>query len=80
MAGRTILTSLVAARWQMGFSLGWHIVLASPGVAFPALILAAEWRGFVTGLGVGAALFLSPLIVLFQRRTEGPEPSAGPGL
>lgn len=26
-AGRTILTNLVAARWQMGFSLGWHIVL-----------------------------------------------------
>jgi cytochrome d ubiquinol oxidase subunit I len=40
MVGGTILTNLLAARWQMGFSLGWHIVLASLGVAFPALIVA----------------------------------------
>src|SRR3954451_21786771 len=29
----------------MGFTLGFHIVLASFGVAFPAMMLIAEWRG-----------------------------------
>ncbi|MBA4607343.1 cytochrome ubiquinol oxidase subunit I [Aeromicrobium sp. Marseille-Q0843] len=29
----------------MALSLGWHIVLASFGVAFPAMILVAHWRG-----------------------------------
>lgn len=36
---------LLAARWQMALSLGWHIVIASFGVGFPALILMAEWIG-----------------------------------
>jgi len=35
----------VAARSQMGLSLGWHIVLACFGVGLPALTLFAEWRG-----------------------------------
>jgi cytochrome bd ubiquinol oxidase subunit I len=39
----------VAARSQMGFSLGWHIVIASFGVGMPALVLFAEWRGQRTG-------------------------------
>lgn len=39
----------VAARSQMGFSLGWHIVLACLGVGLPALVLFAEWRGLRTG-------------------------------
>jgi cytochrome d ubiquinol oxidase subunit I len=39
----------VAARTQMGFSLGWHIILACFGVGFPGLILFAEWRGWRTG-------------------------------
>ncbi len=39
----------VAARSQMGFSLGWHIVIASFGVGMPALVLFAEWRGHRTG-------------------------------
>lgn len=36
---------LLAARQQMALSLGWHIILASFGVAFPAMILVAHWRG-----------------------------------
>jgi cytochrome d ubiquinol oxidase subunit I len=39
----------VAARSQMGFSLGWHIVLACFGVGLPGLVLFAEWRGLRTG-------------------------------
>jgi cytochrome d ubiquinol oxidase subunit I len=40
---------LVAARSQMAFSLGWHIVLACLGVGMPAMTLLAEWRGLRTG-------------------------------
>jgi cytochrome d ubiquinol oxidase subunit I len=37
---------VVLARWQMGWSLGFHIVFASIGVAMPVLMVAAElaWR------------------------------------
>ncbi len=38
--------SIVAPRSQMGFSLGWHIILACLGVGMPGLILFLEWRGF----------------------------------
>src|SRR5262249_58801384 len=38
-------SNLLAARSQMGFTLGFHIVLACFGVAFPAVMLIAEWRG-----------------------------------
>jgi cytochrome d ubiquinol oxidase subunit I len=38
-------SNLLAARTQMGFTLGFHIVLACFGVAFPAMMLIAEWRG-----------------------------------
>ena len=38
-------SNLLAARYQMGFTLGFHIVLASFGVAFPAVMLIAEYRG-----------------------------------
>ena len=34
-------SNLLAARNQMGFTLGFHIVLASLGVAFPARLLIA---------------------------------------
>ena len=33
----------------MGFSLGWHIVLACLGVGMPGLMLFLEWRGQRTG-------------------------------
>ena len=38
-------TSPVPARSQMGSSLGFHIILACFGVAFPAVIMTAEWIG-----------------------------------
>ncbi|MDF8263954.1 cytochrome ubiquinol oxidase subunit I [Luteipulveratus flavus] len=47
---------LLPAREQMAFSLGWHIVLASFGVAFPAMIFVVHRRGLVrsdpTALGL----------------------------
>ncbi len=39
------MTDLDAARIQMAVTLGFHIVLACFGVAFPTLMLVAEWRG-----------------------------------
>jgi len=47
----TAAADLFAARQQMALSLGWHIVLASLGVGFPAIVLVAEWRGLRTGDG-----------------------------
>ena len=41
----TFATQLEAARSQMAFTLGFHIILASVGVAFPALMLIANHRG-----------------------------------
>jgi cytochrome d ubiquinol oxidase subunit I len=42
-------SNLDAARSQMAFTLGFHIVLASAGVAFPALMLIANYRGLRRG-------------------------------
>src|SRR5690349_5048605 len=36
---------LMPAREQMALSLGWHIILACFGVAFPAMIFVMHWRG-----------------------------------
>ncbi|GAA2086074.1 cytochrome ubiquinol oxidase subunit I [Actinomadura alba] len=38
-----------AARTQMAFTLGFHIVLASIGIGLPALMLLADWRALRTG-------------------------------
>ena len=38
-------TELDAARSQMAFTLGFHIILASLGVGFPAIMLIANYRG-----------------------------------
>jgi len=38
-------SNLLAARELMAFTLGFHIVLACIGVAFPALVLTANWIG-----------------------------------
>jgi cytochrome d ubiquinol oxidase subunit I len=38
---------LLPARQQMAFSLGWHIVLACFGVAFPTIIFVVHRRGIV---------------------------------
>jgi cytochrome d ubiquinol oxidase subunit I len=47
---------LLYARQQMALSLGWHIVIACTGMAFPFLVLFAEWRGQRTGDPVYTAL------------------------
>ncbi len=39
-------THLLVAREQMAFTLGFHIILASLGVAFPAITLIANYRGW----------------------------------
>lgn len=41
--------NLAAARWQMAFTLGCHIVLACFGVGMPVLMLMAEWQFLRTG-------------------------------
>jgi cytochrome bd ubiquinol oxidase subunit I len=40
-----VASTLSAARSQMAFTLGFHIVLASLGVALPAMMLIANYRG-----------------------------------
>ncbi|MFC3897177.1 cytochrome ubiquinol oxidase subunit I [Lentzea rhizosphaerae] len=37
--------NLYPARMQMALSLGWHIVFACFGIAFPAIVVFTEWRG-----------------------------------
>ncbi len=49
-------SSLLAARWQMALSLGWHIVLACFGVAFPMLIWVVHRRGIRDGDDVALGL------------------------
>jgi cytochrome bd ubiquinol oxidase subunit I len=38
------MTDLLAARLQMAFSLGFHIIFAEIGVALPVMMTIAEWR------------------------------------
>jgi cytochrome d ubiquinol oxidase subunit I len=40
---------LLYARQQMALSLGTHIIIACLGMAFPFLVVVAEWRGNRTG-------------------------------
>src|SRR5215218_6470983 len=40
-----VSSELAPARSQMAFTLGFHIILACLGVAFPALMLIANYRG-----------------------------------
>ena len=44
-------SNLLAAREQMAFTLGFHIVLSCLGVALPATILVANWIGLKKGDG-----------------------------
>ena len=39
-----IATTLQTARSQMAFTLGFHIILASLGVALPAMMLIANYK------------------------------------
>ncbi len=43
------MSDVVAARWQMAVSLGFHIVFAVAGIAMPVLMALAEWRWLRTG-------------------------------
>jgi cytochrome d ubiquinol oxidase subunit I len=45
MSSLPLASQLEAARSQMAFTLGFHIVLASLGVAFPAIMLIPNYRG-----------------------------------
>ncbi len=45
----SFVEDLLAARLQMAFTLGFHIILACFGVGLPVLMLAAEWRYLRTG-------------------------------
>jgi cytochrome d ubiquinol oxidase subunit I len=47
---------LLAARYQMALSLGFHIVLSCLGVAFPALIFVAHRRGLRSGDPIALSL------------------------
>ena len=43
------MTDILAARLQMAFSLGFHIIFAEIGVALPVMMAIAEWRWLRTG-------------------------------
>ena len=43
------MTDLLAARMQMGVSLGFHIIFACIGIAMPFLMFFAEWKWHKTG-------------------------------
>jgi cytochrome bd ubiquinol oxidase subunit I len=49
LAGGATPADFLAARQQMAFTLGFHIVLASIGIGLPALTVLAEWRSQRTG-------------------------------
>lgn len=50
------LSNLMAARMQMAFTLGWHIIIACMGVGLPVLLLYAEYRYLKTGEKVWLAI------------------------
>ena len=52
----TVQPDLFYARQQMALSLGFHIVIACLGMAFPFIVVLAEWRGARTGDPVYTAL------------------------
>jgi cytochrome d ubiquinol oxidase subunit I len=56
LAGAVEPEGLLPARQQMALSLGWHIVLACFGVAFPAMIFAMHLRGIRRGDPVALGL------------------------
>ncbi|SEG85867.1 cytochrome bd-I ubiquinol oxidase subunit 1 apoprotein [Thermomonospora echinospora] len=56
LAGAATPADFAAARQQMAFTLGFHIVLASIGIGLPAITLLAEWRSLRTGDQVYAEL------------------------
>lgn len=53
-----MIDDLLAARLQMGISLGFHILFAVAGMAMPLLMVLAEWRLLKTGDAVYRELAL----------------------
>ena len=56
MFGLLALENLLAARYQMALSLGFHIVLSCFGVAFPTMIYVVHRRGLYRGDEVALTL------------------------
>src|SRR3954466_13065808 len=56
LAGSDGPPGLLPAREQMALSLGWHIILACFGVAFPSMIYVVHRRGIVRGDEVALGL------------------------
>jgi len=52
----SVTPGLLPARQQMALSLGWHIVIASFGVAFPAMIFVVHRRALRSGVPVALGL------------------------
>ena len=50
------LSNFMAARMQMAFTLGWHIIIACMGVGLPVLLLYAEYRYLKTKDAVWLAI------------------------
>jgi cytochrome d ubiquinol oxidase subunit I len=45
VTGPALAVELIPARSQMGATLGFHIIFACFGIAMPAVVLLAHWRG-----------------------------------
>lgn len=54
--GPALAAGAIPARSQMGASLGFHIVFSCFGIAFPAVVLIAHWRGIRRGDAVALLL------------------------
>src|SRR5438445_11715064 len=49
MISAVLAADVIPARSQMGASLGFHIIFACFGIAFPTVILLADWLGICRG-------------------------------
>ena len=56
MTAHVLAASVIPARAQMGATLGFHIVFACFGIAMPAIVLIAHWRGLWRGDAVSLLL------------------------
>ena len=56
MTAHVLAASVIPARAQMGATLGFHIIFACFGIAMPAIVLIAHWRGLRHGDAVSLLL------------------------
>src|SRR6201996_5577574 len=56
MTAHVLAASVIPARAQMGATLGFHIIFACFGIAMPAIVLIAHWRGLRRGDAVSLLL------------------------